>query len=122
MSKRYELSIKERRDIESRSFGTIETTTTVTIPEGCVGFIGIRKRYGSKGIFVTSPFLWGPWEGCPTLDIANMGGTMKEFRQGEAIAHVAIVREVDLEGTVNDGLHDHNGSGESKGSTTGASL
>lgn len=26
MSKRYELSIKERRDIESRSFGTIETT------------------------------------------------------------------------------------------------
>ncbi len=122
MSKRIELAIKKRTDIESRCFGTIETTTSVTVPEGCVAVIAIRKRYGSKGLFITSPFLWGPWQGCPKLDIANLSGGDVELIQGEAIAHVAIVKEVDLEGSVNDGLHDHNGSGQSERSATGSTL
>ena len=120
MSKRIELAIKERKDIKSQRFGTIETTTQVSVPEGCVAFVAIRKRFGSKGLFITSPFLWGPWEGCPKLDIANLSGIEVELKQGELIAHVAIVKEVDLEGSVNDGLHDHNDSGTIPGSVTGS--
>lgn len=117
MNKRIELSIKERRDIPTRGFGTIETSTVVTVPEGCVAVVAIRKRYGGKGLFITSPFLWGPWEGCPVLDIANMGGGDVELIQGEAIAHVAILKEVAVEGTVENGLHDHNYPGDSVEST-----
>lgn len=121
MSKRIELAINKRKDIRSGCFGTIETTTSVTVPEGCVAVVAIRKRYGSKGLFITSPFLWGPWEGCPKLDIANLSGGDVELIQGEAVAHVAILKEVDLEGSV-DGLHDHNGSGSPQGTTTGSPL
>lgn len=119
---RIELAIKSRTDIESRGFGTIETTTMVTVPEGCVAVIAIRKRYGSKGLFITSPFLWGPWQGYPKLDIANLGAGKAELIQGEAIAHVAILKEVEIEGAVNDGLHDHNGTGTAAGSATGSAL
>lgn len=107
MANRPELKIKSRKNIEPGSFGIIETTTVVEVPAGCVGIVAIRRRYGDQGIFLTNPFLWGPWKGTPELAASNKGANLVEFIDGEAIAHVALFKELEVEGST-DGLHDHN--------------
>lgn len=93
-----ELKLKDRRDLDHLQFGKIETSTEVSIPEGCVGIVGVRQSYGDRGIFLTSPILWSGFTGCPRLYVTNHGGTKIELIQGEVIAHVAIVKAENLEG------------------------
>lgn len=92
INKGIELKIKERVDLESKSAGTVFTTTEVVIPVDCIGIVAIRRTYGDMKIFNTSQILWGGFNGCPELHIANLSGTKVELIKGEIIAHVAIVK------------------------------
>lgn len=92
INKGIELKIKDRVDIESKSAGKVYTTTEVKIPHDCVGVVSIRRRYGDMSIFNTSHILWGGFNGCPELHIANLSGTKVDLNKGEIIAHVAIVK------------------------------
>lgn len=111
MSKGIELKISKRTNFEPKQFGVINTITSVQIPVGCVGFVAIRKRYGDRGLINTSPVLWEGFDGCPVISAANLGGSLIELIEGEAIAHVAIVDRAKYEEVVSNGIHDHLDSG-----------
>ncbi len=107
MSQGIELKINKRVDFESTQFGVINTITPVKIPAGCVGVVAIRQRYGDRGLINTSQILWEGFDGCPVISAANLGGSLIELIEGEAIAHVAILRKADIEVSHNGGIHDH---------------
>lgn len=102
-----ELKINKRVNFNPKQFGAINTITEVTIPKGCVGFVAIRQRYGNLGLINTSPILWPEFKGTPVIYAANLGGTLIELIEGEAIAHVAIVSEAEYAMVVNDGIYRH---------------
>lgn len=111
MSQGIELKINKRVNFEPKQFGVINTITPVHIPEGCVGIVAIRQRYGDRGLINTSQILWEGFKGCPVISASNLGGSLIELIEGEAIAHVAILRKADFEVSYNGGVHDHIHSG-----------
>lgn len=102
-----ELKINKRVNFEPKQFGKINTVTEVSIPEGCIGFVAIRQRYGDLGLINTSPILWPGFKGCPVIYASNLGGTLIELIEGEAIAHVAIVSKAEYITVTENGIHDH---------------
>lgn len=90
-----EIKVRQRTDIAPNASGRIHTSTVVKIPEGHIGLLAVRQSYGDLDIQLTSPILWAGFEGCPTLYLKNAGANVAEFRAGEKVAHLAILKAFD---------------------------
>ncbi|BDH16595.1 MAG: hypothetical protein [Bacteriophage sp.] len=89
-----ELTSPNRFTIAPGATGTIHAKEEVMIPEGYVGIISIRRKFGNMGLIQGSQFIGDVkvFTGRPEIQLYNAGVNPIEIFADEPVVNMAIVK------------------------------
>jgi deoxycytidine triphosphate deaminase len=67
------------------------TLEYLSLPADLCGFVQSRSTYGRLGLIsATATYVTAGYQGCPTLEIANVGEVPVELRRGDRICQIVL--------------------------------
>lgn len=85
------LAISESIHLKHGAGGMVVAKESVTIPDGYVGILSVRRMFGNNKLSLTSQFLESGFTGQPELHLLNMGNDL-DLLVNEPVANIVIVK------------------------------